>query len=150
METLPSQNAQPLRGTPKPGHVFVYGTLRRGGSNDINRLEPRPVWLGRATVRGTLFDLGDYPGLQLGDAGEVAGEIYTLPPGLEALLDDIEEVYPQGKDEYIKRTIWVVPAEPNAPLARPVACLIYEINPRYTLGCRVVVSGDWLAHLATR
>ena len=45
METLPSQNAQPLRGTPKPGHVFFYGTLRRVGSNDINRLEPLPVWL---------------------------------------------------------------------------------------------------------
>ena len=150
METLPTQNAQPLSDTPRPGHVFVYGTLRRGGSNDINHLKPRPLCLGRAAVRGTLFDLGDYPGLQLGDGGEVAGEIYTLPPGLEARLDDIEEVHPQGKDEYIKRVIWVTPDEPAGPSVRPLACLLYEINLRYTLGCRVVASGDWLVHLATR
>ena len=33
-------------------HVFVYGTLRRGGRNDINRLQPAPQYVGMGEVRG--------------------------------------------------------------------------------------------------
>ena len=39
-------------------HVFVYGTLRRGEANDINRLRPPPRYLGQARTRGTLYALG--------------------------------------------------------------------------------------------
>ena len=48
-------------------HVFVYGTLRRGGDNDITRLHPVPVWVGAATIKGVLYDLGRYPGVVLGE-----------------------------------------------------------------------------------
>ena len=46
--------------------VFVYGTLKRGEARA--RLWPRkPQAVEPATVRGTLYDLGDYPALVPGD-----------------------------------------------------------------------------------
>jgi len=58
--------------------LFVYGTLRRGE-------ERHPVLLRHganggkpASTRGTLLDLGSYPGLVVDDAiGNVAGELYV-------------------------------------------------------------------------
>ena len=35
-------------------HVFVYGTLRRGGRNDINGLAPAPEYVGMGEVRGVM------------------------------------------------------------------------------------------------
>lgn len=59
-------------------HVFVYGTLRRGDDNDITRLKPEPVFVGSAAIAGTLYDLGAYPGIQLGGEGLVHGEVYAI------------------------------------------------------------------------
>ncbi len=39
---------------PVQGHVFVYGTLRRGEVNDITRLQPAPHYIGPARVQGGL------------------------------------------------------------------------------------------------
>ena len=70
-------------------YVFVYGTLRRGGSNDINRLAPAPVWVGEASIAGTLYDFGRYPGVVLGGEGRVVGEVYGIDASLERVLDEI-------------------------------------------------------------
>jgi gamma-glutamylcyclotransferase (GGCT)/AIG2-like uncharacterized protein YtfP len=42
--------------------VFVYGTLRRGGRNDINRLRPPPQYVGMGEVQGRLYHFDSYPG----------------------------------------------------------------------------------------
>lgn len=121
-------------------HVFVYGTLRRGQANDITRLSPAPRLVGNALVRGTLFDLGNYPGLRLEDeGGPVRGEVYAIGAELEARLDEIEAVYPQQHDEYVKRQIPVVVN------GRTLTCLVYEVNPVYLPGRAVMAGGDWLA-----
>ena len=120
-------------------HVFVYGTLRRGGANDINRLVPAPRFVGHARLSGTLHHLGAYPGLVLGGTTQVLGEIYAIEAALEPVLDRIEEVYPQNSDEYAKREV------PVAVAGRELSCLVYEINPAYVRGRPVVQSGDWLA-----
>jgi gamma-glutamylcyclotransferase (GGCT)/AIG2-like uncharacterized protein YtfP len=128
--------------TPAPTHsrhVFVYGTLRRGDANDINALQPAPQFLGAARIAGQMFHLGRYPGVVLGGSAVVVGEVYAISAELERLLDEIEELYPQQKDEYFKRHIPVVVGE------RRVDCIVYEINPRYTLGKPVIASGDWRA-----
>lgn len=123
---------------PTNAHVFVYGTLRCGQANDITRLEPPPVYVGPAVVRGTLFHLGAYPGLLLGPGGDVHGEVYAISPELEVQLDEIEELYPQQTDEYRKRRIPVLVRE------RPIVCLVYEINPAYVVGKPVLTGGDWV------
>jgi gamma-glutamylcyclotransferase (GGCT)/AIG2-like uncharacterized protein YtfP len=123
-------------------YVFVYGTLRRGDDNDINRLLPSPVWVGSATVTGTLFHLGRYPGMLLaGEAGgraAVVGEVYAITPQLERVLDEIEELYPQQTNEYFKRDVSVHVGD------QILRCIVYEINPAYVVGKPVIQSGDWV------
>lgn len=134
-----------VSGTCRPVcHVFVYGTLRRGGSNDINRLAPPPRWVGRAAVPGTLYDLGAYPGALLGGTGWVHGEVYAVQPALIAVLDEIEEVYPQQSDEYRRRHVAVQID------GRTLQCLVYEINPRRVTGCRAIAGGDWIGYASLR
>lgn len=119
-------------------HVFVYGTLRRGEANDINRLQPAPRFVGSARLHGDLFHLGRYPGVILGGPGWVQGEVYVITPALERQLDAIEEVYLQRTDEYIKREV------PVQVGLRLIPCLVYEINPRYTAGRPRIAGGDWV------
>lgn len=131
--------AQPAR------HVFVYGTLRRGGSNDITRLSPAPVWVGTACLRGALYSLGSYPGMRLDGHDEqdppVVGEVYAVTPALERQLDLIEGLDPDGAatdaDEYAKRDV-VVEVE-----GRPLACFMYVIHPRYAAPDARLLHGDW-------
>src|SRR3954465_9740577 len=105
-------------------HVFVYGTLRRGGRNDINELLPTPRYLGMGEVKGSLYHLDWYPGLALGgeQAVTVGGEVYEVTPQLEAVLDGIEGVEPGEHSEYFKRNLEI------AVEGQPVACFLYEIN----------------------
>ena len=122
-----------------PRHVFVYGTLRSGGRNDIARFHPKPERVADARIAGTLYDLGAYPGAVLGGSGEVSGEIYRITPAIEAQLDVLEEVEPDGSGEYIKREVLV---EPEAGGER-LPCLVYEIHPERISGRSVIASGDW-------
>ena len=129
---------------PAPRHVFVYGTLRRGQANDILALQPAPAWVGRASVHGTLYDLGRYPGVVLGGTALVRGEVYEIAPALEEKLDEIEMIYPQQRDEYFKRELSVAVALDNG-LVRWLNCLCYVYNPAYLGRAPVIVSGDWVA-----
>ena len=123
-------------------HVFVYGTLRRGEMNDINRLAPAPRFVGAAKMHGTLYDLGAYPGLALGGSSVVVGEVYAITPELEAVLDEIEEVHPQQSGEYEKREVTVQIDDDGGPI--DLACLVYEIHPSRIVGRVVIGGGDWV------
>jgi gamma-glutamylcyclotransferase (GGCT)/AIG2-like uncharacterized protein YtfP len=128
--------------------VFVYGTLRRGDVRDITRLQPAPRFIGTGSVAGVLYDLGPYPGLLLGGAGRVVGEVYAISAGLERLLDEIEEVWPQQSGEYSRREVTVQMDE--AAWAEAPVCLVYEINPQRLAGCPVIAGGDWRRRTAAR
>ena len=120
-----------------PRHVFVYGTLRAGGSNDIARFSPAPLRIADGVIAGTLYDLGAYPGAVLGGEGRVRGEIYRITPALEAQLDVLEEVGPGDTGEYTKREVQVRAA------GAALACLVYEIHPDRIAGRAAIGSGDW-------
>jgi gamma-glutamylcyclotransferase (GGCT)/AIG2-like uncharacterized protein YtfP len=119
-------------------YVFVYGTLRRGELRDINHMQPAPIFVGAGQINGVLFDLGDYPGVQLGGAQWVQGEVYQISPELERQLDEIEEVWPQQTGEYERREVMMQCA------GTKLTCLIYEVAKRRVLGRRVIASGDWV------
>jgi gamma-glutamylcyclotransferase (GGCT)/AIG2-like uncharacterized protein YtfP len=125
-------------------HVFVYGTLRRHGRNDIARYRPAPVFVAEASIAGTLYDLGAYPGVVLGGAGRVKGEVYRIEPAVEAALDLLEEVAQDDSGEYIKREVRV------ALGAQWLDCLVYEIHPTRIAGHPVIAGGDWIAHAADK
>jgi gamma-glutamylcyclotransferase (GGCT)/AIG2-like uncharacterized protein YtfP len=123
-----------------PRHVFVYGTLRRGGRNDINRLRPAPHYVGMGEVSGVLYHLDWYPGLTLGgeEAVTVVGEVYRITPQLEAVLDAIEQIVPGADSEYFKREIDILVE------GRTVSCLLYEVNPARVRDKQVIGHGDWI------
>jgi gamma-glutamylcyclotransferase (GGCT)/AIG2-like uncharacterized protein YtfP len=118
--------------------VFVYGTLRRGDDNDITLLAPAPQFIGDASIAGTMYHLGAYPGVRLGGSGRIVGEVYSVTKQLKKKLDAIESEYPAQRDEYAKRTIQV------QVLGAMRDCFVYEINPAYIEGKPVIASGDWV------
>lgn len=123
-----------------PRHVFVYGTLRRGGRNDINLLAPAPRYVGMGEVQGILYHIDWYPGLTLGgeEAVTVVGEVYEITPGLEATLDRIEGIRDGEDSEYFKREV------PVAVDGRPIRCLLYEVNATAVRGRQRIGHGDWI------
>ena len=122
---------------PETRHVFVYGTLRRGGRNDIAHFFPAPRFVAHARIHGTMYDLGSYPGALLGGSGLLVGEVYAVTPALEAQLDRLEEVRDDDSGEYVKRERAVRVG------AEEIVCVIYEVHPQRVTGCTVIASGDW-------
>jgi gamma-glutamylcyclotransferase (GGCT)/AIG2-like uncharacterized protein YtfP len=128
--------------------LFVYGTLRRGGSNDIARIAPAARYAGAARVRGRLYDLGTYPALLLdASAGWVSGELYEIPaaewPALDALEEPVTTSRPDG--EYCKVTAEVHAQDGGAPTV-----WVYVANPAVLALDRQIVHGDWMAHARSR
>ncbi len=77
-----------MKSDAEPDLVFVYGTLRRGGSNAF-RMDGAE-FVGPATVRGALYRISWYPGLVLKDEVRVTGEVYRVGPELLRALDEFE------------------------------------------------------------
>ena len=71
--------------------VFVYGTLRRGGSNSFRMDGAEFVASGK--VRGKLYAITWYPGLVLEQgSGTVAGDLFRVGPSQLAALDEFEGI----------------------------------------------------------
>jgi gamma-glutamylcyclotransferase (GGCT)/AIG2-like uncharacterized protein YtfP len=78
--------------------VFVYGTLKRGYGNH-RLLIGRSIFVGADSIRGKLYDLGNFPGVWHGN-DLVQGEVYKIA-GPEVLRDlDCLEGHPR----FYKRT----------------------------------------------
>ena len=114
-----------------PSIVFVYGTLRRGGSNNY-RMD-RFRWLGPGAVNGRLYEVSWYPALVLNEnAGEVIGDIYEVSEEGLTALDEFEG------SEYRRVRTMVQNAGDEAESA-----WIWEWN-RPTDELQPIPGGDWL------
>ena len=74
--------------------VFVYGTLKRGGSNHHCLAGQQFLGAGRTPPGFTLYALADYPGMvrePKDDAG-VTGEVWAVDPACLETLDRLEGV----------------------------------------------------------
>lgn len=131
-------------------NVFVYGTLRANEANDIGRAAQRsgtaqPRWLGRGSVKGTLYDLGPYPGLVPDTAaGEVYGDVFEIDEALLPVLDKIEAVFPHHPREFQRNMIQV---QLNGKL---LPCQFYPVDVASTVGRPRIECGDWVAHRRMR
>jgi len=138
--------------TAKPVLVFVYGTLRRGGSRAIPDRFPAAKFIAKARVTGHLYDLqvsGDhYPGLKLNQDGTaVVGEIYEVDENTLRRLDAIEGDSGNASSSLFVRT---ATAAVTIDARQRLDCYVYEFNeerhPRQTL----IRGGDWIKYLAER
>lgn len=114
--------------------IFVYGTLQRGGSNDINRFDPAPEWVGHGCLRGRLFDLGHCPAFILDEKGHLVwGEIYRIVKDHFTALDRWES---QCGDFRLK-CVEVMTKNGVVP------CFIYESGASQVGRCSEVKTGRW-------
>ena len=123
---------------PAPGALlFVYGTLKRGGSNH-GWLEGQ-IFLGPArTAPGfTLYSLGKYPGLvaDAADRDGVVGELWSVDAACLARLDAFEGV-PEGL--YVREPARLAKLPPGVSAADAGRAELYrylrKVNPRNRLG----------------
>ena len=133
------------RGESHPGPIaglFVYGTLRRGEERHPALARHGVLGGETATTKGTLLNLGPYPGLIVdGARASVAGELYHAsdPETLFAELDAIETFRGFGVSGslYRRALVRVRRADPGLALAWTY------VYAESRSGCHVIASGDW-------
>ena len=135
-------------------HVFVYGTLRAGESNDIRLAAERngiaaPMLIGSGHINGRLYDFDAYPGLVLDPtAGPVHGDIYRIDETLVSVLDEIEEIVPGVIGLYRSERLHVsVEVDGRAQV---IDCLVYPVSEDAVEGLPRIDNGDWVEYRRAR
>jgi gamma-glutamylaminecyclotransferase len=74
--------------------IFVYGTLKRGGSNQHYLAGQKFIGEARTTPGFRLFDLGTYPGMvaKADDRDGVSGEVWSVEVDCLEHLDLLEGI----------------------------------------------------------
>lgn len=101
--------------------LFVYGTLKRGGSNHAFLAGQRFLGTARTVAGFTLFSLGTYPGLVPSpeDRDGVTGELWSIDDACLVRLDELE-----GTAEGLYRRA-AIPLAAPAPVASGTAVETY-------------------------
>ena len=120
--------------------VFVYGSLRSGSPRSMTMRFPNSKFVAVAKVSGSLYDLGEYPGLILNDSNSpVIGEVYEVDDELLNELDDFE-----ASSNYVRKQVEVsVGADTRK-------CWTYEPDPEFYSLSKLITSGDWLEYARTK
>lgn len=125
-------------------HLFVYGSLLSGfKSHAYEYIRKYFKLLGEATIKGTMYDMGEFPVVVSQDTGRVIkGELYEINNPNEfsfamAQLDDYEGLYPEeGEEVFYEREA----ADVNFN-GETVTAWVYWYN-RDVADKRIVESGD--------
>jgi gamma-glutamylcyclotransferase (GGCT)/AIG2-like uncharacterized protein YtfP len=132
-------------------YLFFYGTLLPSmASRELNKTVQRLRWVGRASMPGSLYDLGDFPGaiLDANSSGRILGEVHELPndAGVLAVLDQYEEFDPTDPagSLFIR-----VRATATLEDGRKLPCWVYQYN-RDPGTAQQIASGDYAAWRASR
>jgi len=74
--------------------IFVYGTLKRGGSNHSSLLGQHFLGLARTVPGYRLFEVGGFPGMVAwpGDRQGVTGEVWSVSSSCLDELDNLEGI----------------------------------------------------------
>ena len=134
-----------------PEHLFVCGTLRREMVQNINpeiaALMKGLQFVAIGTIRGQLFDLGEYPGAIVGDNFEtkIVGEVYELPEprAVFAVLDVYEGFIPGELEASLFARI---KAPATLPDGSQLVVWLYAYND-WVLNGRLIENGDYVEYL---
>lgn len=114
--------------------VFVYGTLRRGGTNHYMLETSEFLGSHQTESRYTLFRLGQFPAVVARGETSITGEVYRIEDDVLSLLDELE-CYPH----VFSRQLITTPAGET---------WMYVYN-RLVGTDLSVAHGDWLRFLET-
>lgn len=123
--------------------LFVYGTLRRGLAPH-EYLKSSARFLGKATIAGRLYDLGDFPGARPSDlpGEEIEGELYELRDLSRQLrtLDEYEEFDPDHPEKslFVRQRVDV-----RLESGKKLEAWTYFL-PQEPAGARRIRNGDYL------
>ncbi len=135
-------------------YLFVCGTLRKEmvgqTTPEIAALMQSLRFIGRGSLPGQLFDLGEYPGMNVGEnfATKIIGEIYEMPDARATLeVLDVYEGFIPGELEasLFARRKEKVTLTDNQQLE----CWMYVYND-WVLNGRLIESGDYVEYLKRR
>ena len=126
-------------------HLFVYGTLLPDiASDSMKSLLRRVRRAGSATVRGELFDMGNYPALTLGGESIVRGELLIVPsPAAWMRLDLYEGFQHTHPERSVFRREQCIAKRAGG---EEVSCWTYVYNRELCNASRIA-SGCWRKHL---
>lgn len=100
---------------------------------------PNSRFVAEAKVSGSLYDLGEYPGLLLNDLNsQVIGEVYEIDDELLNELDDFE-----ASSNYLRKQVEVSVGNDRRK------CWTYQPDPDFYSLSKVITSGDWLEYART-
>jgi gamma-glutamylcyclotransferase (GGCT)/AIG2-like uncharacterized protein YtfP len=120
--------------------VFVYGTLRRGGTRAMPTIFPDSTFVEEAKVHGRLYDFGEYPGLQLEESNSlVVGEVYEIDDEILKHLDDIE-----AESHYLRKQLELSLGD------RRMMSWVYVFDPQFYSRLALIESGDWIEYAKTK
>lgn len=125
-------------------HLFVYGTLLQPENEFAGYLMHHTTFLTNGKIKGTLYNIGEYPGLVISPKSDcwVHGSIYKVDDEALALIDDYEG-YGPGQSEpylYVRKMLAV---ETGNGLAD---AWVYLYNHPVD-GLEVIPSGSYLQYL---
>jgi gamma-glutamylcyclotransferase (GGCT)/AIG2-like uncharacterized protein YtfP len=101
---------------------------------------PESTLVAEAKVKGSLYDLGDYPGLQINDSDSfVTGEVYEVDEGTLNRMDDFE-----ASSHYLRKRIEILVGKDQKP------GWVYEPDPKHHDLQTLIPSGDWLEYSRKR
>ena len=120
--------------------VFVYGTLRRGGTRAMPIIFPDSRFIDNAKAHGRLYDLGAYPGLLLDESNSlVFGEVYEVDDEILNKLDVIE-----AESHYLRKQVELSFGDDRK------VCWVYVYNPKFYSRLILIESGDWIEYAKTK
>ena len=124
-------------------HLFAYGTLRIGGQQPAHALLEGAASLGFGKAHGTLYDLGEYPGMVDPRTATdwVRGQVYLLaaPGETLACVDEYEGCSDNDNPPLFTRR--VVSVEMASGQTLKAWAYFYEMSLD---GARRISSGDYL------
>ena len=120
--------------------VFVYGTLRRGCAGAMSIRFPKSKFIADAKVKGSLYDLGAYPGLLLNESDSlVIGEVYEVNDETLTNLDDFE-----ASSHYWRKQVQISFGTNRR------RCWVYAPKPEAFSHRTLIASGDWIEYARTK
>ena len=125
-------------------HIFIYGTLRPGlAPDEIACAVEKLRIVGEGSVRGVLYDLGEYPGAVVSAAAHsrIHGMVFELPEDADVLreLDRYEGFNPEAVAEslFVREEQMVELLDGHA-----LSCWIYVYNFE-PVGARIIPEGRY-------